>query len=60
MPGYVWSVRVIILLGPGSFWGVASRTQHRATWFKTTGVFFKPIKSLKPNSKNRDNGRINI
>ena len=26
----------------------------------TIGVFFKPIKSLKPKSKNRDNGQINM
>ena len=25
-----------------------------------TGVFFKPIKLLKPKSKNHDNGHINI
>ena len=25
-----------------------------------TGVLFKPIKPLKPESKNHDNGRINI
>ena len=32
MPSHVWSVGGIILLGSGSFWGVASETQHWATW----------------------------
>ena len=61
MPSHVWSVGRITLLGPGSFWGVASGTQHWATWSNGyRRIFFKPIKSLKLKSKNRDNGQINI
>ena len=28
LPDHVWSVGGMTLLGPGSFWGVASRTQR--------------------------------
>ena len=28
LPSHVWSVGGMTLLGPGSFWGVASRTQR--------------------------------
>ena len=32
MPSHVCSVGRIILLGPGSFWGVTSEAQHWAMW----------------------------
>ena len=56
----MWSVGGITLLGSSSFWGVAPRTQHWATWSNGYLRIFKPTKSLKPKSKNHDNGRINI
>ena len=56
MPNHMWSVGGITLLGPGSFWGVVFRTQHWATWSNGYRRTFKPTRSLKPKSKNHDNG----
>ena len=60
LPSHVLSVGGMTLLGPGSFWGVASGTQHWATWSNDYRYIFKPTKLLKPKSKNHDNGQINI
>ena len=60
LPSHVWFVGGMTLLGPGSFWGVASGTQHWATWSNGYWRIFKPTKSLRPKSKNYDNGRINM
>ena len=56
LPNHVWSVGGMTLLGPGSFWGVASGTQYWVTWSNGYWHTFKPTKSLKPDSKNHDNG----
>ena len=56
MPSLIWSVGGIILLGLGSFWGVTSELNIGPCGPTATGIFFKPIKSLKPRSKNHDNG----
>ena len=47
MPSHVWSVGGIILLGPGSFWGVASGTQHWATWSNGYWRIFQAYKIIK-------------
>ena len=60
LPSHVWSVGGMTLLGPSSFWGVASGTQHWVTWSNGYRCIFKPTKPLKPKSKNHDNGQINI
>ena len=56
----MWSIGGITLLGSSSFLGVASETQHWATWSNDYQRIFKPEKPLKPKYKNHDNGRINI
>ena len=48
------------LLDPGSFWGVASGTQHWATWSNDYRYIFKPTKSLRPKSMNHDSGWVNM
>ena len=53
MPSHVWFVGGIILLGSGELRTELNIGPRGPT---ATGVFFKPIKSLKPKSKNRDNG----
>ena len=56
LPSHVWSVGGMTILGLGSFWGVASRTQHWAMWSNGYQRIFKPTKSLRSKSKNHDNG----
>ena len=56
MPSHVWSVRGIILLGQVLFGELRPEFNIGPRGPTATGVFFKPIKSLKPKSKNRDNG----
>ena len=55
LPSHVWSVGGMTLLDPGSFWKVASGTQHWITWSNGYRRIFKPTKSLRPKSKNHDN-----
>ena len=50
----MWSVGGMTLLGPGSFWGVASEIQHWATWSNGYWRIFKLTKS-----KNHDNHVLN-
>ena len=56
MPSYMWPVGGIILLGPVFFGELRLELNIGPRGPTATGVFFKPIKSLKPKSKNRDNG----
>ena len=56
LPSHVQSVRGMTLLDPGSFWGVAFRTQYWATWSNDYRCIFKLTKSLGPKFKNHDNG----
>ena len=56
MPSHVWSVGGIILLGPVFFGELHPELNIRPRGPTAISVFFKPIKSLKPKSKNRDNG----
>ena len=57
---HVLSVGLVTLLGSGCVQGVASGTQHWATWSNGYRRIFKPTKPLKPKSKNHDNGWINM
>ena len=52
---HVSFARGVTLLGLSCVWGVASRTQHWATWSNGCRRIFKPTKPLKPKSKNLDN-----
>ena len=58
--GHMSSAGGVTLLGLSCVWGVASKTQHWVTWSNGYRRNFKPIKPLKPKSKNHDNGWINI
>ena len=53
--GHVLFTGGVTLLGLSCVWGVASRTQHWATWSNGYQRTFKPTKPLKPKSKNHDN-----
>ena len=56
MPSHVWSVGGIILLGQVLFGELRLELNIKSRGPTATSVFFKPIKSLKPKSKNHDNG----
>ena len=56
LSSHVWFIEKMTLLDPGSFWGVASGTQHWIMWSDGYQCIFKSTKSLRPKSKNHDNG----
>ena len=56
MPSHVWSIGGIILLGRVLFGELCPELNIGPRGPMATGVFFKPIKSLTPKSKNHDNG----